>query len=147
MSYYININGQAYGPMTAEQLFDTYNPAPTASISEDTTSWKALVDYPELMEIFNKKNQPAEAKKEVNKTTFAILAWLLGAFGGQWWYAGKKTQALYAMGLYLGVTILTCGFGSVICILNLVMAIKVFTASDEEFKAKYLDNEKKLILI
>mgnify|MGYP003309106133 FL=1 len=67
-----------------------------------------------------------------NRTTAAILAIILGAYGAQKFYIGEMKKGW----LYLIVTIVTCGLAGVIFwVLSLIEGIKWLQMTDEEFEA------------
>lgn len=67
-----------------------------------------------------------------NRTTAAILAIILGAYGAQKFYIGEMNKGW----LYLIVTIVTCGLAGVIFwVLSLIEGIKWLQMTDEEFEA------------
>ncbi|MCQ2094114.1 MAG: TM2 domain-containing protein [Bacteroidaceae bacterium] len=69
-----------------------------------------------------------------NRTTAAILAIILGAYGAQKFYIGEMNKGW----LYLIVTIVTCHIAGVIFwVLSLIEGIKWLQMTDEEFEASF----------
>ncbi|OYT70783.1 MAG: hypothetical protein CFK52_10090 [Chloracidobacterium sp. CP2_5A] len=73
------------------------------------------------------------------KIPAAICAILLGGFGVHKFILGYTTEGL----IMLGITVLTCGFGSLISgIIGLVEGIMYLTKSDQEFVATYVQGRR-----
>lgn len=81
------------------------------------------------------------------KTTAGLLALLLGAFGGQYFYLKKNTAGMIVLGSWLLITIInvfTCFilfFLYFIYIVFTVQGVLILTMDDQKFKEKYLDSE------
>jgi len=71
-----------------------------------------------------------------NKTTAALLAFFLGAFGAQWFYLGKSGKGLTYL-LVCWALCWTIVAPVIICILCLIEFIKFLTMSEAEFDSMY----------
>lgn len=140
MHYYLFLNGQKIGPMTAHQLF-AYDVNPNVSVSCDGINWNPLYTYPELMEIYH--NQPAATGgvSDINskKILCGIMAILFGTLGVQYFICGKTTAGIITILLSL----VTCGAWEVI---TFIQGILMLCMSDADFKRKYIDSTSTLPL-
>lgn len=86
----------------------------------------------------NQEPQPTQNTK--SRTTAALLAFFLGAFGAHEFYLGNMASA----GIRLGVTLLGCvfGLGFVMGVIGIVEAIMYWSKSDEQFYATYVIGKK-----
>lgn len=66
----------------------------------------------------------------------ALLAILLGYFGGHYFYCGKISAGI----ICLVLTLVTCGIaGTIIGIMALIQGILMLTMSQEQFEEKYVN--------
>lgn len=152
MQYYVRMNGQPVGPMSAHQVI-AYNPNQNTMVSTDGYNWQPLYTYPELMQLLsNRGYNPggyeyghghghgySQSEVQSKKTLCGIMALLFGTLGIQYFVIGKVAGGFITILL----TIVTCGLWS---ILVLVQGILILCMSDAEFKRKYLDSTSVLPL-
>lgn len=132
MEYYLYINGQVVGPMTAHQL-GAYSVNPDTQISTDGgQSWKPLYSFPELMSIYGARANEQVSNKRI---LCGILAIVLGTLGVQYFVVGKVGAGL----LTILLSLITCGAWEII---TLIQGILMLTMSDETFEQKYLNPDK-----
>ena len=79
MKYYIEYNGQAIGPMTAEQVV-SYSVNKDTMVSAEGGEWRPLYTFPELMEKLGKA-PVSQPKSDSMKTACGVLAILIGWLG------------------------------------------------------------------
>ena len=86
----------------------------------------------------NQAQQTTQGTK--SRTTAALLAFFLGAFGAHEFYLGNMASA----GIRLGVTLIggMIGLGFIMCIIGIIEAIMYWTKSDEQFYATYVIGKK-----
>lgn len=139
MNYYIALNGQTVGPMTREQVF-AYPVNAQTMISKDGGAWLPLMQYPELMQLLSIKQGGNNINPMAEKKTICgIMAILFGTLGIQYFILGKVGGGF----LTILLSLVTCGLWG---ILTFVQGIMMLCMSDDEFVAKYVDNDKTLPL-
>lgn len=138
--YYITLNNQTVGPMTAEQLM-SYQVNNDTPVSEDGGEWRPLFTYPELMELYRMSGKSAMADNEIQskKTLCGIMAILFGGLGVQYFILGKVGGGF----LTILLSLITCGLWEV---LMFVQGIMMLCMSNEEFQRKYVDSTSTLPL-
>lgn len=138
--YYITLNNQTVGPMTAEQLM-SYQVNNDTPVSEDGGDWRPLFTYPELMELYRMSGKSAMADNEIQskKTLCGIMAILFGGLGVQYFILGKVGGGF----LTILLSLITCGLWEV---LMFVQGIMMLCMSNEEFQRKYVDSTSTLPL-
>lgn len=137
MKYFLYINNQSIGPMTAEQV--TAYPVNEKTLVCTTTDheWRPLLLFPELMSAIksNRTNQYPNTQylsEDSQKTTAGVLALLLGWLGIQYFYLDKPLAGV----LTILLTAVTCGIWG---ILMAVQGILMLTMSVQEFQQKYVN--------
>lgn len=131
-NYYIYINNQVVGPMTAHQL-GAYNVNPNSQISTDAgQSWRPLYCYPDLMSLYAQRENADIANK---KLICGILAILVGTIGVQYFVLGKVAGGFITILLSL----VTCGVWGIV---TLIQGILMLTMDDQTFAAKYINTDK-----
>lgn len=132
--YYLTINGSTVGPMTAEQIF-SYSVDPNTPVSKDGGAWVPLYTYPELMEMYSRSTQAAEARSEISskKVLTGIMAIIFGGLGVQYFVLGKVGGGF----LTILLTLITCGLWEIV---TLIQGILMLCMTDADFKRKYVDN-------
>lgn len=131
-NYYLYINNQLIGPMTAHQL-NAYNVNPQTQISTDEgQSWKPLYAYPELMSIYAARTNSEIGNRKIMCGIFAIL---LGTLGVQYFVLGKVGGGL----LTILLSIVTCGAWGIV---TLIQGILMLTMDDQTFDQKYVNTTK-----
>ena len=142
MQYYINLGGQAIGPMNMEQMA-AYNVNPNTPVSCDGGNWAPLYTYPELMQFFQQRMAAYQAVVNddvaTKKILCGILAIIVGSLGVQYFVLGKVAGGFITILLSL----VTCGLWS---LLMFAQGIYMLCISDAEFKAKYMDSTSTLPL-
>lgn len=138
--YYITLNNQTIGPMSAEQMM-AYNVTNETPVSRDGGEWQPLYTYPELMERYQKSGKSYAANAEVSskKTLCGIMAILLGGLGVQYFVMGKTAAGLITILL----TIVTCGLWQIV---TLIQGIMMLCMTESDFKRKYIDSTSTLPL-
>ena len=131
MKYYSEYNGQAIGPMTAEQVV-SYSVNKDTMVSAEGGEWRPLYTFPELMEKLGKA-PVSQPKSDSMKTACGVLAILIGWLGLQYFLIGKTAGGL----INIGLSLITCGAWSVI---NLIQGIMILCMSDEQWRQKYVDS-------
>lgn len=139
MQYFLAINGQVIGPMSAHQVF-AYNVNANTSVSTDGTSWTPLYTHPELMEIMRTRTPQNEAMQTDSKRILCgIMAMLFGCLGVQYFIVGKVGAGFITILLSL----VTCGAWEII---TFIQGIMMLCMSDAEFQRKYVDSTSTLPL-
>lgn len=134
MNYYLSINGQTIGPMTAQQVF-AYNPNANTIVSTDGVNWQPLVVYPELMQLLSKDQKTTTDKDVSNKKVLVgIMAILFGELGVHYFLIGKTGAGLVT----ILITLVTCGGWWLV---PLIQGIMILCMSDDDFKRRYLDSD------
>jgi TM2 domain-containing membrane protein YozV len=152
----IGADGQQYGPATAEQIRNWYAEnrvrGDTLVQMEGTQEWKPLSSYAELMPERSSvpptfAAQPPTmtplqadmASRASSKLAAGICGILLGSLGIHKFILGYTGPGI----IMLLVTVLTCGFGTVITgVIGLIEGIIYLTKTDEEFVRTYVDRRK-----
>lgn len=140
MNYFIYLNGNTIGPMTADQVV-AYPVDANTQVSADGGAWQALYTYPELMALLHKRSaaDPCPPTPDIEgnvgdkKTLFGILALLIGCLGIQYFTIGKTTAGL----LTILISFLTCGAWGFVMF---VQGIIVLTMNNEDFSRKFLNS-------
>jgi len=142
----VGIDGQQYGPLTAEQLrrwlFENRVNAQTLVQVEGSQEWKPLGSLPEFaaeLKLAPPLPPSAAAVRASNKIPAGICGILLGSFGVHKFILGYTAAGL----IMLLVTVLSCFLASpVMHIIGLIEGIIYLTKSDEEFVRLYVDGRK-----
>ncbi len=154
----IGINGQQYGPVSADQirrwLTENRVNAQTLIQAEGSTDWKALGSFPEFAADLKTLPPPPmsapggtpPAPVDPNITARAsgkipagICGILLGSFGIHKFILGYTGAGL----IMLLVTLLTCFLASPIMhIIGLIEGIIYLSRSDQDFVRTYVDGRK-----
>ena len=139
MQYFLSLNGQIIGPMTAHQVF-AYNPSTDAQVSVDGVNWQPLYTFPELMQIYHTQQQASEHYETDSKRVLCgIMAMLFGTLGIQYFILGKVGAGFITILL----SIVTCGLWEII---TFIQGIMMLCMSDSEFRAKYVNSTSTLPL-
>ncbi len=132
MSYYLLINGQTVGPMSAEQL-GAYNVDANTQISTDGgQTWRPLYAYPDLMNVYGVRSQQDVTNKRV---LCGIMAILFGTLGVQYFIVGKVGAGLITILL----SIVTCGAWEIV---TLIQGIMMLTMDNQTFLDKYVNTTR-----
>lgn len=137
MQYYLTINNQTIGPMSASQVM-AYNVDANTPVCSDGASWRPLYTYPELMELLNRQGHSAHHSSDSGvsqRVLCGIMAILFGYLGVQYFIVGKIWGGIITILL----SAVTCGGWSII---TLIQGILMLCMSDSEFNRKYVDNDK-----
>lgn len=137
MQYYLLINNQTVGPMNEHQLL-AYNVNPNTPVSCNGGEWRPLYTYPELMSLLNDTGRsygPQQEAKDNKRIICGIMAILFGWLGIQYFICGKVGGGF----LTILLTLVTCGIWEII---TFIQGILMLCMSDQEFYAKYVDNDK-----
>ena len=145
----IGIDGQTYGPVTAEQvrhwLAENRVRSDTLVQPEGAADWKPLNSFPEFAS--DLKTAPPVivplpsdvAQRASNKIAAGVCGIILGGFGIHKFILGYTGAGL----IMLLVSILSCGAAYfVMHIIGLIEGIVYLTKSDEEFVRIYVDARK-----
>lgn len=140
MLYYILINNEPIGPMTASQMC-AYNVNPNTQVSAEGGEWRPLYSYPELMAAINERQHKpqnaggnGDSVTEGTKTACGILALLIGGIGLQYFLVGKTTGGI----INIALTAVTCGLWSII---NFIQGILILCMSFDEWRRKWVDSD------
>lgn len=101
-------------------------------------------------------NFPSLSREDKNKVVAGLLGIACGGIGLHRFYMGQNKAGLVYVGAFCGIsliysalTIISAGIGSLFFpilfiphLVGVIDGIMYFVASDEEFKQKYLDNDK-----
>ncbi len=138
--YYITINNQTVGPMSAEQMM-AYPVTNETPVSRDGGAWQPLYTYPELMQLYQNSGKSVAANAEVSskKTLCGIMAIILGGLGVQYFVMGKVGAGF----LTILLTVVTCGLWEIV---TLIQGIMMLCMTDADFKRKYIDSTSTLPL-
>lgn len=132
MQYFISLNGQIIGPMSAHQVF-AYNPIPDVKVSNDGINWQPLYTFPELMQIYHQQQQQVmHNETDSKKILCGIMAMIFGTLGIQYFIIGKTSAGFITILL----SIITCGAWEII---TFIQGILMLCMSDEDFRRKYID--------
>ncbi len=152
----IGVDGQQYGPVSAEQLrqwmAENRVNAQTMVLVEGATDWKPLGSLPEFANEpkipppLGSQMPPLSASapnpytaRASNKIAAGVCGILLGSLGIHKFILGYTGAGVIML---LG-TVLTCGLGSVVTgIIGLIEGIVYLCKSDEEFVRIYVDGRK-----
>jgi TM2 domain-containing membrane protein YozV len=157
----IGVNGQHYGPVTADQvrrwMAENRVNAQTLIQVEGTQDWKPLSAFPEFAADLKTTPpppigaaapaaeppvtgvDPAIASRASSKIPAGICGILLGSLGIHKFILGYTGPGL----ILLLVTILTCGLGAVVThIIGLIEGIIYLTKTDQEFVRVYVDGRR-----
>lgn len=138
MEYFLSINGQIIGPMTAQQVF-SYNVNTSTQVSTDGYNWQPLYTFPELMEIQHRRAAMPVRDADSKRILCGIMAILLGGLGVQYFILNKAAGGFITILL----TLVTCGAWEII---TLIQGIMMLCMSDSEFRRKYVDSTSTLPL-
>ncbi len=132
MNYYLYIQDQVIGPMTASQL-GAYDVKPDTQVSTDEgQTWRPLYAYPELMTMYGARQRQQASTQRI---LCGILAIVLGTLGVQYFVLGKVTAGIITILL----SIVTCGAWEII---TLIQGILMLTMNDATFEQKYVTTTK-----
>jgi TM2 domain-containing membrane protein YozV len=148
----IGVDGQQYGPVSADQLRRWINEgrlnAQTLVQAEGTPDWKPLVSFPELAPelkpppIFAAAApvpNPAITARAANKLPAGIFGILLGSLGIHKFILGYTGAGL----IMLLVSVLTCFVAwPIMHLIGIIEGIIYLTRSDEEFVRTYVDGRR-----
>lgn len=134
MQFFLNLNGNLIGPMTAQQVI-AYNVNPNTSVSTDGVNWQPLYVYPELMQAYNAQQNMAQMNQSADskRVLAGVMAILFGVFGVQYFICGKTAGGLITILL----SIVTCGAWEII---TFIQGIMMLCMSDAEFNRKYVES-------
>lgn len=166
--YYIIYNGQKFGPMPAGELVN-YGLNPDSEVwTEGMPNWVKAFEVPELAPYISRpmsapaqpnaqynngyqngynggynnngyNNAPVSSDVNQKKIIFAILAFLFGWLGIQYFYIGKVGGGL----LCILLSLVTCGAWD---FLIFIQAIMVLVMSDQDFDRKFLQSNSTMPL-
>ena len=149
----IGVDGQHYGPVTAEQLRRWIVEKRANALSsvqvEGSLEWKPLGSLPEFAADLNPPPSaaipaagavpPTVASRAGSKIAAGICGILLGSFGIHKFVLGYTGAGL----IMLLVSLLTCFMAApVMHIIGLIEGIVYLTKSDEEFVRIYVDGRR-----
>jgi TM2 domain-containing membrane protein YozV len=145
----IGIDGQQYGPVSAEQLRrwlgENRVNAQTLIQPEGVSEWRPVSTFPEFAG--DLKSAPPLAAPPLtggdvrasNKIAAGICGILLGSLGVHKFILGYTGTGI----IMLLVTLLSCGLGGVVMhVIGLIEGIIYLTKSDAEFIRLYVDGRK-----
>lgn len=142
MNYYLTINNQTVGPMSAQQVV-SYPVDPQTQVNYNNQGWRPLYTYPELMLLYNQArgqnyntlHTGGAYNPEVNskKVMFGVLALLVGTLGVQYFAIGRVGAGF----LTILISLVTCGIWSIVV---LIQGILVLCMSDRDFENKFLNS-------
>lgn len=138
--YYITLNNQTIGPMSADQMM-AYPISQDTPVSRDGGAWQPLYTYPELMERYQRSGKAAAGNAEISskKTLCGIMAIILGGLGVQYFVLGRVGAGF----LTILLTVVTCGLWEIV---TLIQGIMMLCMTDADFKSKYIDSTSTLPL-
>lgn len=147
----IGVDGQQYGPISAEQvrrwLIENRANAQTLAQLEGTQDWKPLSSFPEFAADFKAPpaisplppSMPGAHPKAGNKIAAGICGILLGSLGVHKFILGYTGAGL----IMLLVTLLTCFVASPIMhLIGLIEGIIYLTKSDADFVKTYVEGRR-----
>lgn len=139
--YKININNQIIGPMTIEQLMAYPLNMYTPVMSETSTMWAPLYQYPELMDACRQYGKVLSQDSELSnkKILCGIMAILFGTLGIQYFICGKVSGGL----LTILISLVTCGAWGIV---TLIQGIMMLCMDESEFNRKYIESTSVLPL-
>lgn len=134
MKYFITLNNQTIGPMTADQIM-VYPVNSQTPVCEEGGNWRPLYTYPDLMVMMRNNGRGTSLNSDISskKTLCGLLAILVGTLGIQYFVLGKTTGGI----LTILISLVTCGGWGII---TLIQGILMLCMSDDEFKRKYIDS-------
>ena len=138
--YYITLNNQTIGPMSADQMM-AYPISQDTPVSRDGGAWQPLYTYPELMERYQRSGKAVAGDVEISskKTLCGIMAIILGGLGVQYFVLGRVGAGF----LTILLTVITCGLWEIV---TLIQGIMMLCMTDADFKRKYIDSTSTLPL-
>ncbi len=165
--YYIIYNGQKFGPMPAEELVK-YGLNPESEVwTEGMANWMKAFEVAELAPYLSRpmsapvppqaqygyqnnynnnynggqNGYPAPSNNNAGekKIIFAVLAFLFGYLGVQYFYIGKIGGGI----ICLLLSLVTCGAWD---LLIFIQAIIVLTMKDEDFDRKFINSNSMMPL-
>ena len=145
----VGVDGQQYGPVSAEEIrrwiADKRVNAQSLVQTEGSPEWKPLGSFSEFASELKVVPPPiapppsAVASRASNKIPAGICGILLGSLGIHKFILGYTGAGL----IMLLVTILTCGIAGVVThLIGLIEGIIYLCKSDEEFVRTYVDGRK-----
>jgi TM2 domain-containing membrane protein YozV len=151
----IGIDGQTYGPVSADQLrlwiAEHRVNLPSLVLAEGTTEWKSLSTFQEFATEAKPPQltanvppvmaplPPSDATRASSKIPAGVCGILLGALGIHKFILGYTGAGL----IMLLVTVLTCFLAyPVMHLLGMIEGIIYLTKSDQEFVRTYVDNRR-----
>ena len=151
----IGVDGQQYGPVSADQvrrwLAENRLNARSQVQAEGSTDWKPLGSVPEFAADIKPPpafTPPALSPVAVlgysdprasNKIAAGVCGILIGSLGVHKFILGYTGAGL----IMLLVTVLTCGFGGIVMhLIGLIEGIIYLTKSDEEFVRTYIEGRR-----
>jgi TM2 domain-containing membrane protein YozV len=143
----IGIDGQQYGPISADQirrwLGENRVNAHTLVQSEGSADWKPLISVPEFAGEF--RTPPPHVKtaysnpRASNKIAAGVCGILLGGLGVHKFILGYTGAGL----IMLLVSLLTCGvLLPLVHLIGLIEGIVYLCKSDDDFVRDYVDNRR-----
>lgn len=148
--WYINYNGQQYGPMEKHELL-SYGLSPESYVwKSGMRQWQEARNFPELMELIYSRSNNSQypphygaysAYVPSNKDHIGagLLAIFLGYLGVQYFYIGKTGAGL----LTILLSFITCGIWSVVMF---IQGIVMLTMTQEQFDKKYVYTDSSMPL-
>jgi TM2 domain-containing membrane protein YozV len=145
----VGVDGQQYGPVSAEEMrrwiAENRVKAQTLVQMEGSQEWKPLGSFSEFASELKAVPPPIAAppstiaSRASNKIPAGVCGILLGSLGIHKFILGYTGAGL----VMLLVTILTCGIAGVVThIIGLIEGIIYLCKSDEEFVRTYVDGRK-----
>ena len=145
----VGVDGQQYGPVSAEEIrrwiADKRVNAQTLVQMEGAQEWKPLGSFSEFASGLNAVPPPiapppsAVASRASNKIPAGVCGILLGSLGIHKFILGYTGAGL----VMLLVTVLTCGIaGAVMHLIGLIEGIVYLCKTDEDFVRTYVDGRK-----
>ena len=144
----VGVDGQQYGPVSAEELrrwiADKRANAQTLAQAEGGPEWKPLGSFSEFASELKAvpppiAPPPAAVSRASNKIPAGVCGILLGSLGIHKFIPGYTGAGL----VMLLATVLTCGIAGVVThIIGLIEGIIYLCRSDEEFVRTYVDGRK-----
>lgn len=143
----IGIDGQPYGPVSADQIrrwiAEHRANAQTLVQNEGSTEWKPLVSFPEFTLDLKAPPPPTvihtSNPRASNKIGAGICGILLGGLGIHKFILGYTSAGL----IMLLVSLLSCGLlAPIVHLIGLIEGIIYLCKSDDEFVRIYVDNRR-----
>jgi TM2 domain-containing membrane protein YozV len=143
----IGIDGQPYGPVTADQIrrwvAENRANAHTLVQSDGSTEWKPLVAFPEFMA--DLKTPPPSFTTHLpnprasNKIGAGVCGILLGSLGIHKFILGYPSAGL----IMLLISLLSCfTLAPIVHLIGLIEGIIYLCKSDDDFVRTYVDNRQ-----